>query len=48
MGEKNVLPEIGLAVLQIALDIGFLEEFEEFFVFVLTMNHANLPPTPFF
>lgn len=47
MGEKNVLPEMGLAVLQIALSVGYLEEFGEVFVSVFPMDHTNLPH-PFF
>lgn len=34
MGEKNVLLEIGLTVLQIAGVVGYSEEFGEVFVFV--------------
>lgn len=44
MGEKNVLPKIGPAVLQIAL--GAPWRGWEVFVFVSPMDHANLPPPP--
>lgn len=43
MGEKNVLPEMGLAVLQIALSVGYLEEFGEVFVSVFPMDRSVLP-----
>lgn len=45
MGEKNVHPKIALAVLQIALEVGYLEDFGEVFGFVLPMDYTNLPPS---